>query len=373
MERHSIRKTYKYRLYPTPDQERALETILWRCRTLYNVALDERKTAWERRGVSLNYYHQANELPILKAECPEYTEVYSQVLQDVLKRLERAYQGFFRRIRDGGQAGHPRYKSRNRYHSFTYPQYGNGAALDGGLLALSKIGRIRLKAHRPLEGTPKTVTIRREADGWYGAISCADVPVHPLPATRQETGIDMGLESFATLANGQRIFTPSYYRKAEAYLRRCQRRVARRKKGSQRRAKAVALLAKAHQHIANQRRDFHHRQAAKLVKAYDSIAYEDLQTANMVQNHHLAKSISDAGWTAFLSILTFKAASAGKRVVAVPPAYTSQICSGCGVLVSKGLSVRWHRCPECGTSLHRDHNAALNILRLAQQQRSRPG
>ena len=264
-------------------------------------------------------------------------------------------------------------KSRNRYRSFTYPQYGNGAMLDGGILSLSRIGRIPLKAHRPIEGTPKTVTIRREADSWYVAITCADVPVHPLPATGQETGIDMGLESFATLANGQRICTPGYYRKAEAYLRRCARRVARRQKGSQRRAKAAVLLAKAHQHIANQRRDFHHQEAAQLVRAYDSIAYEALRTANMVKNHHLAKSISDAGWSRFLSILTFKAASAGKRVVAVSPAYTSQRCSGCGVIVSKGLSVRWHQCPDCGTSLHRDHNAAVNILRLARQQRSRPG
>jgi putative transposase len=227
--------------------------------------------------------------------------------------------------------------------------------------------------HRPIEGTPKTVTIRQEADGWYVAISCADVPLHPLPATGQETGIDMGLESLATLVDGGRILTPAYYRKAEAYLRCCARRVARRQKGSHRRAKAVKFLAKAHQHIANQRRDFHHQEAAKLVRAYDSIAYEDLQTANMVHNHHLAKSISDAGWSRFLTILTFKAASAGKRVVAMPPAYTSQRCSGCGMIVSKGLSVWWHACPDCGTSLHRDHNAAVNILQLAQQQRSRPG
>jgi putative transposase len=154
------------------------------------------------------------------------------------------------------------------------------------------------------------------------AISCAAVPVQPLPATGQETGIDMGLESFATRANGQPIFTPSYSPKAGAYLRRCARRVARRQKGSQRRAKAVALLAKAQHHIANQRRDFHHQEAARLVRAYDSIAHEDLQTANMVKSHSLAKSISDAGWSAFLTLLTSKAASAGKRVVGVPPAYT---------------------------------------------------
>jgi putative transposase len=181
------------------------------------------------------------------------------------------------------------------------------------------------------------------------------------------------VESFATLATGQRICTPAYYCKAEAYLRRCQRRVARRKKGSHRRRKAVALLAKAQQHTARQRRDFHHKAARTLVQAYDTIYHEDLQVANMVRNHRLAKSISDAGWSAFLTILTFKVASAGKRVVAVNPAFTSQRCSGpaCGAMVQKGLSVRWHQCPECGTSLHRDHNAALNILQLGQEQSRR--
>jgi putative transposase len=283
MDTQCVRKTYKYRLYATPEQKYLLDTVLWCCRALYNVALDERKTAWERCGVSLNYNHQANELPDLNAACPEYGEVHSQVLQDVLKHLERTYQDFFRRIRDGEQPGHPRYKSRNRYRSFTYPQYSNGAVVDGGVLSLSRIGRIPIKLHRPMEGTPKRVTIRREADGWYACICCADVPVTPLPSTGQETAIDMGLESFATPANGQPICNPCNYRRAEAYLRRCQRRVARRKKGSNRRRKAVALLAKAHQHIANQRRDFHHREAATLVRAYDSIAYEDLRMANMLK------------------------------------------------------------------------------------------
>jgi putative transposase len=193
-------------------------------------------------------------------------------------------------------------------------------------LVLAKIGRISVHWSRPIEGTPKTITLCKEADGWYVAISCAEAPIHPLPSTGQETGIDLGLESFATLANGQHIFTPSYYRKAETYLRRCQRRVARRRKGRRRRRKAVVLLAKAHQHIANQRRDFHHKEACKLVTQYDVIYHEDLRAANMVRNHYLAKSISDAGWSAFLAILTFKAANAGKRVQAVNPAFTSQRC-----------------------------------------------
>jgi putative transposase len=286
----------------------------------------------------------------------------------VVTRLDRAFQAFFRRIREGQTLGYPRFHSANRYDSFTYKQVGEhgGARLDNGFLILSKIGRMAVRWSRPVEGTPKTVTISREADGWYVCFSCADVPVQPIPKTGCETGIDLGIEAFATLSDGTRIFSPGWYRKAERNLKTAQRRMSRRKKGSHRQRKAVALLAKAHQKVRRQRQDFHHKTALALVQRYDTTYHEDLQTANMVKNHHLAKSITDAGWSQFLSILAFKAAYAGKRVVAVPPAYTSQICSGCGVLVQKGLSVRWHTCPDCGTSLHRDQNAARNIERLGQ-------
>jgi putative transposase len=200
-------------------------------------------------------------------------------------------------------------------------------------------------------------------------VSCADVSVQPLPPTWRETGIDLGLEAFATLANGERIHTPGCYRKAERYLKKCQQRVSRRKKGSRRRRKAVHLLAKAHQTVARQRADFHHKTAFALVHQYDVIYHEDLRVGNLVKNHHLAKSIADAGWSAFLSILSFKAACAGREVVAVDPAYTSQTCSGCGVLAAKELSVRWHSCLACGTSLHRDENAARNIQWCGQRLR----
>src|SRR6476660_4131467 len=185
--------------------------------------------------------------------------------------------------------------------------------------------------------------------------------MQPLPPTSQETGINLGLEAFATLSDGTRIFHPGWYRQAERALKTAQRRVSRRKRGSNRRRKAVTLLAKAHQTVKRQRQDFHHKTALALVRENDTIYHENLQPANMVKNHHLAKSISDAGWGAFLTILTDKAACAGRQDLAVNPAYTSQMCSGCGVLVAKGLSVRWHSCPDCGTSLHRDHNAARNI------------
>jgi putative transposase len=367
-----LRKTYKYKLTPTPAQERALAFVVRRCRELYNAALQERKEAWEKCGVSVTLAGQSAQLPAIKEVRPEYHDIHSQVLQDVLTRLDRAFLAFFRRMRtgEGGKApGYPRFQGMNRYTSFTYKQFGNGARLDHGFLVLSKIGRIAVRWSRPLEGTPKTVTISQEADGWYACFSCAEVPTQPQGPTGQETGIDVGLASFATLADGTMIHNPRCYRKAEAYLRRCQRRVARRKKGSHRRKKAVELLAKAHQTVKRQREDFHHKTVLALVQHYDTIYYEDLQTANLLKNHHLAKSIADAGWSASLGILAFKAAYAGKRASAVPPAYTSQACSGCGVMVQKGLSVRWHTCPECGASLHRDHNAALNILALGREQR----
>ncbi len=281
-------------------------------------------------------------------------------------RVHRTFQAFFRRVTNGEKPGYPRFKGRHRYHSFTYPQWGNGASLVGNRLLLSKIGHIAVQWSRPLEGTPKTVSIIEEADGWYVCIACADVPVQPLPLTGQETGIDLGLESFLTLAKGEQIANPRHYRKAEKALAKAERRKDRRKRGSKRRRKAVLLLRKKYQKVARQRRDFHHKTARSLLMQYDTVYFESLQVANMAQNEHVAKSIYDAGWSQFRAILVFKGGSAGKQAVAVPRAYTSQICSGCGVVVKKGLSVRWHECPDSGTSLHRDQNAALNIQRVGQ-------
>jgi putative transposase len=311
-----LRKAYKYKLKPTPEQERQLEQTVWRCRVLYNTALEQRKTAYERCGVTLSAYHQQAELPDLKAAFPEYAEIHSQVLQDVLTRLDRAIQAFFRRLKRGEKPGCPRFQGRNRYHSFTYKQHGNGAQLDNGFLVLSKIGRLAIRWSRPLEGTPKTVTITQEADGWYATISCAEVPAQPLLPTGQETGIDVGLKVFLVTAQGVVFENPRYLRKAERYIIKCQQRVSRRKKSSKRRRKTVALLA---------------------------------------------KSIGDAGWAQFRAILEAKAACAGRQVIAVNPAYTSQQCSGCDALVRKSLSVRTHVCPACGLVLDRDENAARNI------------
>jgi putative transposase len=300
MNQRTVRKTYKYKLNPTLQQEWELGRVLGLCRWLSNTALEQRAIAYRREGVSPSRYQQEAELKGIRAAFPAYAAIHSHVLQDVLARLDKAYQAFFRRVQSGEKAGFPRYQARVRYQSFTFKEFGNGATLDNGYLVLSRIGRIAMRWSRPLEGTPKTVTISKEADGWYVAISCADVPVQPLPATSQEAGVDLGIEAFDTISDGMRMFSPSWYRKAERALKTAQQRVSRRKKGSPRRRKAITLLAKAHQKVRRQRQDFHYKTALALVRATDTIYHEDLHTANMVRNHSLAKSISDVGWAAFL-------------------------------------------------------------------------
>jgi putative transposase len=257
---------------------------------------------------------------------------------------------------------------------------------------LSKIGRIAVRWSRPMHGTIKTVTVSREADGWYVCCSCAEVPTQPLPLTGQETGIDVGLKVFLITADGQPTPNPRYYRTAEQALKKAQRRVSRRKKGSRRRRKAVRVHAKRHQHVRRQRSDFHHKTALALVRAYDTIYVEAIQPANVsrrpapTRDEHghyvhngasqkagLNKSIQDAGWRHFLSILACKAACAGKRVEAVPPAYTSQECSGCGERMWISVSARTHVCTHCGLILDRDENAARNILWRGQRLRGLAG
>ena len=381
---NSVRKTFKYKLQPTPEQEQAMANVLWRCRELYNAGLEERKVAWEKCGVSITFAMQSAQLPGIKAVRPEYQDINAQVLQDVLHRLDTAFAAFFRRVKAGEQPGYPRFQGRNRYDSFAYPQVGEhgGAMLDGGILSLSKIGRIPLRLHRPLEGTPKTVTISKEADGWYTCISCAEAPTRPLPLTGKDTGIDVGLKVFLVTADGTSVENPRHHRKAEKELQKAQRRVSRRKKGSKRWWKAVGQCAKKYQKVKRQRSDFHHKTALTLVRDYDVIYLEDLQIRNMARRpatkpdgddgyaHNgasrkagLNKSIQDAGWYGFRRILTCKAEWAGKRVEAIPPKNTTQACSGCGEIVQKSLSVRTHVCTNCDLMLDRDENAALNILR----------
>jgi putative transposase len=359
-------KTYKYRLYPNKEQQQKIDITIDLCRNLYNAALEHRIYLYKHAGISVTYIVQQNELPELKQVMPEYKTVQSQVLQNVLRRLDKAYQNFFRRVRQGEKPGFPRFQSYKRYSSFTYPQ--SGFALSGNHLQLSKIGNVKVKLHRPIEGIIKTCTIVRKNGRYYVCFSC-EVEPRTIPLTYQDTGIDMGVKEFCITSDGELLANPKNYRKTEAKLKKQQKSLSRKTKGSNRRKKAVSNLAGTHEHIANQRKDNAYKVANYLLSKYDIIVREDLQIENMVKNHHLAKSISDAGWGIFFNILDAKAKQApGKRVIAVDPKYTSQICSGCGQMVKKDLSVRIHSCPSCGLELDRDVNAAINILQRGLSQ-----
>jgi putative transposase len=286
MDQQSLRKTFKYKLQPTAAQEWELEQVLGLCRRLYNVALEQRITAWQRCHVSLSRYDQEAELKAIRAEFPAYAAIHSHglqdVLQDVLARLDKTYQAFFRRVQRGEKAGFPRFKGRERFHSCTCKEVGNGARLENGFLVLAKIGRVAVRWSRPLEGTPKAVTLSREADGWYVCFSCAQVPITPLPLTGADPGIDLGLEAFATLAEGSQIANPRIFRVADLNRKRAQRRGSRRVRGSPRRRTAVALLASAQQRVCRARTDLHHTSALARVQQEDTIASEAVQPANLL-------------------------------------------------------------------------------------------
>lgn len=352
-------KAFKYRIYPTNVQAQAIDQTIRLCQQLYNAALEHRRYSYKHGGISVNYHDQANELREIKKELPEYKTVYSQVSQDALKRLDKAYQNFFRRVKQGETPGFPRFQSYKRYNSFTYPQ--SGFSLSGSHLQLSKIGSVKVKLHRAIMGKMKTCTIVRKNDRYYVCFS-AEVEEQVVPLTYQDIGIDMGIKEFCITSDGELMTNPKYYRLTEAKLRKQQQSVSRKKKGSERRKKAIGVLARTHEHIFNQRRDNAFKVANNLLQKYDTICREDLQIANMVKNHKLAKSISDAGWGLFFNILEAKAKQVpGKRVIAVDPKFTSQMCSRCKQIVKKSLAVRVHRC-ECGLVIDRDVNAAINIL-----------
>jgi putative transposase len=354
-------KAYKYRLKPSAKVIATFESWLALLCELYNAALQERRDAYRINHLSINYKAQANQLPEIKKDRPEFARIHSQVIQNALKRVESAFDGFFRRVREGQRPGYPRFRSSSRYDSFTYPQ--SGFSLKGKKLQLSKIGKVTIHLSRPIEGEIKTCMIKREADGWYVVFAVEEPKKKAEPAPKESVGVDVGIESFATLSDDEAapIENPQYFRGAEKNLKKAQRRVSRRVKGSEGRKKAARWLAKKHLKVKRQRRDFHFKEAGKLVAEYQSIKVEDLNIQGMVRNHHLAKSISDAGWAQFIMILTFKAEEAGRTVIKVNPAYTSQDCSRCGHRNSIRLATRIYRCSKCGLVIHRDRNGAKRI------------
>ncbi|MCZ7570312.1 MAG: transposase [Ardenticatenaceae bacterium] len=361
-------KTFEYRLYPSKSQERLMGQTLETCRRWYNICLAERKDAWEQAQQSVGKFAQLAKVKDYRKENPFAGQVHSHVLQVVVADLDKAFQAFFRRAKAGEAPGYPRFKGRNRFDSFGFKEYGNGFKLDGRRLRLFGIGRVAVRWHRPIEGKVKTLRIKRKAGKWYACFAC-EVEPEPLPETGKAVGLDVGIASLITTSEGEKVENPKWYRTEQRQLRVAQRRVARRKKGSARRRKAVLALQCQHERIRTARKDFLNKLAADLVNRYDLIAIEDLQISNMVHNRHLSKSILDAGWGYFRQRLSFKAEEAGRTVVEVNPAHTSKTCSHCGSLFAELTPAdRWVEC-ECGLSLDRDHNAAINILKRAGQVR----
>ena len=357
-----VRKAFQFRLRPTKAQAKLLQAQLDECRWLYNELLWQRKMAYEELDVSLSKYQQLMFLPMLKEERPVLKTVHSQILQNIVDRLDKSFQAFFRRCKAGEKPGFPRFRGMHRYDSFCYPQ--SGFALLGKEIFLSKIGNIRIKMHRPIQGTVKTCTIKKTAGGdWDITLSC-EVRAIPLEPTTEAIAVDVGIESFATFSNGDKIENPKFFKKGEKALAKAQRKLSKLEKGTKERRKTGKAVAKIHERIKNQRKDFCHKQSKKIVDQYQYICIEDLNVKKMIEGSYFAKSIADASWNQFRQFLTYKAAEAGRRLGVVNPAYTSQTCSQCGHLEPKKLAEREHKCVRCGYTAHRDFNAAQNILAL---------
>lgn len=361
-------KAFKYRLYPTKAQTAAMDTTLLLCQRLYNGMLEERRGAYKKAGKSLTAYDQMKSLPEVKAALPEYAGVNAQVLQDVAKRLDKSFKGFFRRLKTGQKAGYPRFRGRDRYDSFTYPQPSqNSVSGDGKHVYLPKIGNVRIKLHRPFAGKLKTLTVKREGPEWYAVLTCEAPRAEPLPQTGSQVGIDVGTTWFYTTSDGEFCENHRLFQRSSRKLRVAQRALARKpNKRSNRRRKAKERVAKLYRKTARQRLQLHHEEAKKLVAQHDLICHESLNVKGMTKGNN-ARSIHDVGWGQFFQILASKAEWAGKRVVAVDPRFTSQRCRVCGH-TEKGnrASQANFRCLSCGHTENADVNAAKNILSLGQ-------
>jgi putative transposase len=365
-------KAYHYRLYPTKAQTTALNHTFNLCRKVYNNTLALRRDSWDYDQKSLTYFDTLKEMTQWKKEYPELSSVYSQVLQNCHLRVDLAFKAFFQRVKKGGdKAGYPRFKSFGRYDSITYPQaYTQGHKIDiqNQTVTLPKLGKIKAVLHRPVEGAIKTMTIRRSCAGkWYISIVTehkTEIQVH---AGEEVTGVDLGLTTFAMLANGDKIENPRFFRREEKELAKVQRRLSKETKGTSERARRKLVVAKVHDRIANKRKNFIHRESRKLVNRFKLIVFEVLDIKNMQQNSRLSKSIADASWGMMVRTTENKAEEAGSRVVLVNPKNTTQFCSRCGQYVRKELSDRIHSCSQCGLVMNRDQNAAINILRLGLQ------
>ena len=389
-----VKKVYKYRIYPTTAQSRQLDETLETCRQVYNSFLHWRTFIYDKERRSVGRYeqeaaltHWKHKVSDGKEEHPELSEVHAHLLQNVAHRVDLAFRAFFRRVKSGETPGYPRRKGIGQYDSVCFKQWGNGVQFKNGNLWVSKIGEIKCKVHRPMIGEATTCCLHRVNSKWFACITC-DVEQEHLFYSDEAVGIDVGIKTFAALSDGTSVENPKFFRTEETALAKAQRKLAKQRKGSKERKKAKKVVARVHERVRNRRHNFAHQTARRLVNRYGLIAVEKLAVKNMSKSPApkqdtetgeyipngasakagLNKSILDAAWSQFRSILTSKAESACREVVAVRPAYTSQQCSGCDYTAPKTLKERWHHCPMCGASLDRDTNAAINILAIAKNQ-----
>ncbi|HEX7164463.1 MAG TPA: transposase [Trebonia sp.] len=396
-----MRRSYKFLLRPTKKQEAALSACLEDIRQLYNAALEERREAWRMGRRQVTFYSQSAQLKEIRADdSARYGRWSFDCERSAIRRLDRAFQGFYRRVKAGKKPGYPRFKGRGWWDSIEWPAVRGGACWDSAAhpnvarVYFKGIGHVRVHQHRPVKGQVKTITVKREADRWYVVLSCNDVPTEPLEPTGALVGIDLGVTSFLTTSDGKHVPNPRYLAATSERLAASQRDLSLKKRGSNRRKKTVAKVARLHGKVRRQRLDHAHSTALALVRAHDLIVHEDLKIANLTRRPRprpdggggyepnggaakagLNKSIHDAGWGIFLRILSAKAESAGRTVIAVDPRHSSQQCAQCGhIAVGNRVSQAEFRCLACGHQANADVNAAQNILRagLALQEAGMP-
>jgi putative transposase len=382
-----VRRAYKFRLRPTARQHVALEQCLASHRELYNAALQERRDAWRLRAAAVFYGDQSAQLKEIRAVRPDVAVWSFSSQQATLRRLNRAFIGFFRRVKAGETPGYPRFRSAHRFTSVEWPMDGDGCRWhpDTRKVYLQGVGQVKVTVHRQVQGLVKTIQVRRQGRRWMLILSCDGVPTRPLEPTRAAVGIDLGIASFATTSDGEHLSNPGFGRLAAARLATSQQAMARKRQGSNHHRRARESLAARHRKVANQRRNLHHHAARTLVVRYDLLVVEDLKIRNLVRrsaprpdpdqpgrflpNRAAAKtglnrSIHDVGWAQFVSILRAKAEEAGRVVIDVDARHTSDRCEACGHTAKENrASQAVFSCRGCGHTVNADEHAARNILR----------
>ena len=367
MAESSVTKSFRFRIFPSKAQTTKLAQTLNLCRFLYNSALQERRDAYKLNRISLNYYTQANQLKEIKETNPEYKDVHSQVSQDVLKRVDKAFQNFFRRVKSQKEkAGFPRFQNKFRYNSFTFAQ--NGFSLFDNKLTLSKIGKVKIKLHRQIVGKVKTLTIRRDSCGNWFAYFVVETAKEILEKTFKSVGVDLGLTTFATLSDGVKTENPKFLKHDAQRLATAQRRLSLQPKGTKERHQKRKIIAKIHSRIKNRRTNFAHQTSRFFVNNYDLIFFENLSVKKMMQDSNYAFGIADAAWNQTVQFTQYKAECADKTVGTVNPRGTSQTCRICGHCEPANRQTQaTFVCLKCHHTENADANASKNILRLGLQ------